>query len=363
MDGYEKGKKFGRYRLAALIVALAVPAVLTAAVFAAPASAPCQTEDERKAALLKECGEGYQVRQTAHWFIVFKAEAKWVDDTAAMLERTHDLYFEQFKKAGLEPRPLEEKLVCILVGSQEDFAKYMEGVRKSTSRPDGPARPSDPSSKGSRRLGAGSYSGQTNRIQMCDIRALPRGGGKPAGGARADLENLARTAHEAAHQLSFNTGVLKAGPFCPMWLGEGLAANFEFTDPAKPFGPLTDNLSPRAGRLKQLFAEGKLVPLKEFLTQSPAQAHQDENRGPNYFEGWGLFRFLITERPAQLKAYLAALAALPRGLRGPGQALSVFETAFGPLEEVEKDWQAFLKRLGGDPAVPATQPNAAGDRP
>ena len=312
------------------------------------ASPPVRAEEpeaQRKAALLKECGEGFEVRETAHWLIVHKADPKWVDDTATMLERTHDLFFEQFKKAGFEPRPLATKLVCVLIGKQEDFAKYIDGVRKAAGRPPLAEQAGPGAGPGARKppVGIGSYSEQTNRIQMCDVRALPRNPNRPADAARTDLENIARTAHEAAHQLSFNTGILKEHVGYPMWLGEGLAGNFEFSDPGKPFGPLTDNLSPRAARLRQLYADGKVLPLKSMVSMSPSDAHQPDNKGPTYAQGWGLFRFLFTERPKQLKQYLAALTE--RAPRSPGQALSAFDAAFGPADDLENDWKQFLKRL------------------
>jgi hypothetical protein len=321
-----------------------------------------ETLDQRKAALLKECGEGFEVRETDHWLIVYKADPKWVDSAAKMLERTHDLYFEQFGKAGFELQPLRQKLVCVLIGKQEDFAKYLDALRQATGRPP-PTEPQPAGQEPRARqapVGLGSYSGQTNRIQLCDIHSIPRNPNRPVSDARLDLENVARISHEAAHQLSFNTGLLKPQTGYPMWLGEGLAANFEFTDADKPFGPLTANLSPRAGRLRQLFAEGQIASIKSMVTLSPSASRQPDNKGPTYVQGWGLFRFLITERPKQLKQYLADLAARPRSPRNAAEALAAFEAAFGPVDDIEKDWQQFFKRLGppgtGQPA-PASPPD------
>ena len=335
---------------------------------AAPAGPPsatppaAETVAQRKAALLKECGEGFEVRETDHWLIVHKADPKWVDSAAKMLERTHDSYFEQLGKAGFEPQPLRQKLVCVLIGKQEDFAKYLDALRQATGRPPLAEQPPAGQAPPARQapVGLGSYSGRTNRIQLCDIRSIPRPPGKSVSAARLDLENVGRISHEAAHQLSFNTGLLKPQMGYPMWLGEGIAANFEFTDADKPFGPLTANLSPRAARLRQLFAEGKIEPVKSIVTLSPSAARQPDNKGPTYVQGWGLFRFLFTERPKQLKQYLADLAARSRAPASAGQALAAFEAAFGPVDEIEKGWQQFLKRLGPPAAgqqAPASPPD------
>src|SRR5262249_29214791 len=50
-----------------------------------------------------------------------------------------------------------------------------------------------------------------------------------AGQLRADL-NLSTIMHEAAHQLSFNTGLLNRHGDCPVWLAEGLATYCEATE-------------------------------------------------------------------------------------------------------------------------------------
>ncbi|MBM4019479.1 MAG: DUF1570 domain-containing protein [Planctomycetes bacterium] len=285
-----------------------------------------------------------------------KADPKWVEAAASLLERTHDLFFEQFTKAGFEPQPLRQKLVCVLLGSPEEFAQYLERVRDSAGQPPAGEQPAAGGGQvpaGPKRpVGLGSYSERTNRIQMCDIRAIPRKGDRPGDAARADPENVARIAHEAAHQLSFNCGILTPRGGCPLWLAEGLAANFEFSDAARPFGPLTDNFSPRAGRLKQLYAAGETPPLRQVVTQSPYESRQPGNKGANYVMGWGLFRFLFTERPGQLKRYASAVADRPRNAR---EALAAFEAAFGPVDELEVGWRQFLKRLsaGGAPAPPS----------
>jgi hypothetical protein len=327
----------------------------------ATAGAPAaETDEQRKATLLKECGDGSRMRETAHWLIAYKADPKWVDDAAKMLERTYDLFFEQFKKAGFDPQPPSQKLLCVLIGTQEDFGQYIDRVRDSAGRPPLAEDPASTPAPGARQspIGIGSYSGRTNRIQMCDIRSLPRNPNKPADARRVEFENTARIAHEAAHQLSFNTGILKPRGGYPAWLGEGLACNFEFTDPANPFGPLTDNLSPRAGGLNRFLADGRVLPLKRFVTLSPYESHQAANTGAVYFQGWGLFRFLITERPRQLKEYLTALTNRPHPPGNSGQALAAFEAAFGPVEDLEKDWQAFLRRAGNADLRPSPSPSA-----
>jgi hypothetical protein len=64
----------------------------------------------------------------------------------------------------------------------------------------------------------GFYQPRTNRLILFDHRALG-----PDLGARAGLENLRVLAHEATHQLTFNTGLLRRGGDVPTSIMEGLA--------------------------------------------------------------------------------------------------------------------------------------------
>jgi hypothetical protein len=321
---------------------VALWAIFVATGFAASAE---DASEALKMTLRIQVGDGCQIRETPHWLIAHNADPQWVDGAAEMLERTHDLFFEQFRKAGFNPQPLGQKLVCVLLGKQEAFAQYLERVRDvaDQSPPTEQAVPN--AGKVKPRVGLGSYSEHTNRIQMCDIRDIVPPAAQTRLGTDLERQNVARISHEAAHQLSFNTGVLKQHAGYPTWLGEGLATNFEFSDADKPFGPLTANLSPRADRLRQFCADGKLLPLRQIVTMSPYEAHQPANKGPVYIEGWGLFRFLFTEHPQQLKQYITALTDRPRGPVRRSEVLATFESAFGPSDELNQGWKQFLQCL------------------
>jgi hypothetical protein len=73
----------------------------------------------------------------------------------------------------------------------------------------------------------GVYQPETNRLIVFDHRALG-----PDLGARAGYENLRVLAHEATHQLTFNTGLLRRGGDVPTSILEGLARYGEVRKPA-----------------------------------------------------------------------------------------------------------------------------------
>src|SRR5207244_4222856 len=78
---------------------------------------------------------------------------------------------------------------------------------------------------------------------------------------RTDI-NIATIMHEAAHQMSFNTGLLNREGDCPLWLGEGLATYCEATDDG--FWKGIGEPNPERMHLLTAVAQGKvkLLPLR-----------------------------------------------------------------------------------------------------
>ncbi len=272
--------------------------------------------------LLEEFGEGYTARETEHWRIVSKAEEDFVSQVATTLERTHDVFLEQFEKLGMELKPLRKKLVCVLIGDYDEFVAYVKELR------------------GREPSGGGFYSSKTNRILFFDNRTKKERRG-PA--ERAEKGNFGKTAHEAAHQLAFNTGVQKRGAGYPAWVGEGLASNFEPKSPDAKFGMFDAPPSQRTRALPKMEKQTGLFPLEEMVSMT--RPKEKKKIGVMYAQGSAFFRFLANERPEELVVYLKAMAARKRGKPKQEEWAKIFEEAFGPPEDLEEPWKAFLKTL------------------
>lgn len=288
-------------------------------IFAGPAAATAQSEAEK---LLEEFGDGYETRDTEHWIIVSKAEKDFVDQVEATLERTHEVFFEQFENLGMELKPVRERLVCILIGNHEEFVKYVQDLRGNEPR------------------GGGFYSSKTNRIIFFDNRTKKDRRG-PA--ERAEKNNFGKTAHEAAHQLAFNTGVQKRGAGYPAWMGEGLASNFEPKSPDAKFGMFDAPPSTRTRALPKMEKRVGLFPLEEFVSMT--RPKDKKKTGVMYAQGSAFFRFLANERPKELVAYLGAMATRKRGKPKQEEWARIFAESFGPPEDLEEPWKKFLKTL------------------
>ena len=287
-----------------------------------PLSGVAQEEAKTKQ-LLKEFGDGFQARQSEHWIIVYDAKEDFVQQVEITLEKTHTVFFEQFEKLGVELKPLREKLVCILIGDHDKFVAYVKELR------------------GNEPSGGGFYSSKTNRILFFDNRTKKERRGSPD---RAEKGNFGKTAHEAAHQLAFNTGVQKRGAGYPAWVGEGLASNFEPKSPEAKFGMFDAPPSQRTRALPKMEKREGLFPLEEFVSMT--RPKEKKKIGVMYAQGAAFFRFLANERPEELVVYLKAMAARKRGGGSKEAAWAkIFENSFGAPEDLEEPWKAFLKTL------------------
>jgi hypothetical protein len=158
-------------------------------------------------------------------------------------------------------------------------------------------------------------------------------------GASPERPTTLCLSHELAHQLAYSTGLQTPGVQYAFWFAEGLAANFETASltatnfcGANPY---------RQSRLVAACRAGRLLPLGELLVL--AQAPREwEARDYGYAQAWGLVRFLFQRDAAAFRTYLNSLALRPRGRRPDAALRREFIQAFGPLEEVDADWQRFL---------------------
>ena len=164
-----------------------------------------------------------------------------------------------------------------------------------------------------------------------------------AGEMRADA-NVAALMHEAAHQMSFNTGMLNRAGDQALWLAEGLATYCEATEQGywKGMG------APNPERLRLLAAalggQLKVIPLRSLL-ESDAWLHgpgAGQRAAIGYAQSWALFRMLIKEQPRALKRYLELI--YPR--RTSEHRLADFVQVFGAdVAKLEKRHHAYIKRV------------------
>jgi Protein of unknown function (DUF1570) len=148
--------------------------------------------------------------------------------------------------------------------------------------------------------------------------------------------NLTTTMHEAAHQLSFNCGLLNRNNDMAIWLAEGLACYCEATES----GEWQAIGAPNSGRIRELArAKGKFIPL-QILVKEDWRNGQPILLG--YAQSWALFHMLMQQRPQAMKAYLTQIYSR----RTPDYRLADFRQAFGnDLNAFEQRYFAYLREL------------------
>ena len=333
-----------------------------------------ESADTRKV-LAQQFGADFTVLATNHFLVVYNTDPAWAQQQANLLERTHQQFYLAVRGADLRALPLTDRLVCVLFDRHADFARY--------------ARSADGVDMG---WSAGYYSTRTNRVAFYNDRSNPALHGASSQLRQAEqqvdqiqqqldeavrkqdrlqihrlrsqlarterlaahyrqqqtaavqLGNTAKTAHEAAHQLAYNSGLMKRGALAPFWLSEGLATNFEPLQGHRRFGPQHDN--PRRRRALVEARDGQmLTPLGDFVTLTEARTQDAERLRADYAQAWGLFHYLFQHRHNDLRRYLQAQASIRPGRRTAEALRDEFAAAFGRMGTLEDQWMRWVRRL------------------
>jgi hypothetical protein len=270
---------------------------------------------------------------TDHFSVVCVSRPADGEKIARLLELSYRHFESLFRSHDFELRAPENKLAWITFGNAASFNHYAietEGQDLSWL--------------------TGYYSAGTNvvaivmpeKISKWQIKALAS---QPPNviACPPDAETaLVKLVHEAGHQLSFNTGLLKRRVMYPMWATEGLAMFFERSLVSEYFNSCRyTNL--RAQRLASLHRHKHLIRLDKFISMT--RADENANAIDVYAQAWGLFQFLCESRQDSLKEYLSTLYDLEPGWRSEETLHREFIRTFGPIEQLDPQWTQFLRTL------------------
>ncbi|MCI0643104.1 MAG: DUF1570 domain-containing protein [Gemmataceae bacterium] len=283
--------------------------------------------------------------ESKHFVAIGNASDDFLAQRLRLCEIFYDLFYDHFRRKGFALEPPREKLALAVFDGPDGFDAYI-----------GQKMPSSIT---------GLYHTPTNRLVLYDLaenrglqeqkkialKDLPRG---PKALQKAiivktierqfdDLTketNLSTTMHEAAHLLSFNGGMLNRNGDVAAWLAEGLACYCEATDQ----GDWTALGSPNPARIRTLHAptigKGAFIPLEKLVSSDRWLDTPQVFLG--YSQSWALFYMLLSERPAELRKYLAAISQR----RSPDARLADFSHAFGnDLAALNLRYQAFMREM------------------
>jgi hypothetical protein len=233
-------------------------------------------------------------------------------DVCEQLARTYQKHFET---KGLEVAPPRQKMAVVILAGRRSYEAFK-------------GEPVDDSE-------GGHYDVENNRLVTFDFRSGK--GSLPASRER----NTFTLVHEAAHQLTYNTGVLDRRSDVPVAVSEGFATYCEVWRKANPVVGKVNN--PRLSLLKNPPAGGPTwIPVAELLTEDSLFENPNAEQVA-YAESWLLIYGLL-QTPARVKKLLAYLAAL-RKRRDPGQRARDAEGAFGNLDRFDSELKREARRL------------------
>jgi hypothetical protein len=148
----------------------------------------------------------------------------------------------------------------------------------------------------------------------------------------------AKTVHEAAHLVAFNTGLQLRTHRYPFWITEGIGTAFETADSRGAFGPWS-RYGPRDGEVRERLAG--FEPLEAFLGRTDAPADREGARSA-YAQAYALFTFAATREPRALGGLLRDIAAEPAGETTGRRLVELFAGRFGPMDAFEARWSSWL---------------------
>jgi hypothetical protein len=291
--------------------------------------------------LASEIGLPLQVHRTDQFLVLSSAEDAWASVTGRLLDRVYLRFYEQFSRAGFEPKPAPDKLIWVCFnsyGALEAYARAADGAEVSWMD--------------------AYYSHRTNRVATAvavgrptaQAKARPSGSsgriaafGDPGGGQAASGGLDIRTIiHELTHQLAFNSGLQRRGATYPFWLTEGLATNFE-ADSSESIGLGREDSRYRQ-RLIEVKAGGRLIPLEQFVGMTEYPAGQGPATRDAYAQSWGVFHYLLESQPCALRKYMAELSSVWLPKQNTESLRRRFIAVFGPVKPLEEGFRRFIDR-------------------
>ncbi len=280
-------------------------------------------------------GQAYKVLETDHFSLVYSADIKEDEKIASLLELAYCHFQSLFNDCNCIAKQTQEKLKWVAFTNKDDFNLYAFNTENQ-----------DLSWLN------GYYSAKTNAVAIVSPEKISkwqiryREYEEQAANIIAcppDAETgLAKIVHEAAHQLSFNTGLQKRKVMYPFWVSEGLATFFE-ENMFSVYFKTSRYASIRKDGLVQVQKQKKLIPFDKFLSMTSLDGTVPAVNA--YAQAWGIFQFLFENNKKSLKKYLSNLYTLEPGWVDEQTLHDEFTDAFGPPDELYPAWIQFVENL------------------
>jgi hypothetical protein len=238
-------------------------------------------------------------------------------------------YLDHYRAKGFEVTRPARRLTVVTLSDDTSFAAYLKNKKYLMT----PSKHPVPAVHGI-------FDAGTNRLVVYDHRSLG-----PQLAPRAGYENLRSLAHEATHQLTYNTGLLERRGDLPACIAEGLAMYGEvrkFTGRTAPgqlnVMRLQDLASTQRRRVPWIGVADLLT--DDRLVRDGSSGHENLLA---YAESWLLVHYLMNQ-PAGLPGFRRYLEVI-RGREDTDRRLEDATTHLGDLDRLNRDLRQYAVRL------------------
>lgn len=331
-------------------------------------SVPADEKIEKAA--LKALGDGFKIKRTAHYSIIYDTSDEDLKSFTIAIEKTYRSAMNYSIKLGIPTRKPAKKLPIYYFNEHKRYNDYSVSIKKGP-RPQNNPGVFFPDLQISMFYNMRDSSGLKQHIDGVEkqieqlnnqlrgrnvsveqkkqireqIKALRTNSNvnKNIGGSGSETT----VQHEVSHQVLWNIGFHNPDQFFanPRWLAEGTAQLFETISTGKSSNVGAVNKS-RLKAYRALEAAKKLFPLKDFVSSARFFEAPDDMQIA-YPESWALVHYLNRVKRDELRAYVAILNKRPVDYEPKlEQELKDFEKAFGKLDaKWEKKWQQWMKQV------------------
>ncbi|MCK4873977.1 MAG: DUF1570 domain-containing protein [Phycisphaerales bacterium] len=313
-------------------------------------------------------GSAFTRYTTTHFVVFSDCDPAWSQSRAALLERAAHQLQRVCRRIGIAQAPLRERLVCILFDRYDDycaFAASQDGVTDAwiagyyASRSNWVVFFNDSDSPAIRQAEQQleAVAEQADELRDRSHQAARRGQRDEASRHRDRSDDLrsqladehrrledvvasasiAKTVHEAIHQLAFNTGVQSRNHEYPFWFTEGLATCFETDQPNAAFGP-EHECDNRRRAFDDVLRADRLLPLRDFIQLTDVPRGSLDTAEVMYPQAYALLAYIYRTQRSALGDYLRAIQREPAGPISPDRQIELFETYFGPVDKLQRRW-------------------------
>lgn len=333
------------------------------------------SETERKLRTIAD-RPSMKIETSAHYVLLHDTDAtKPTDPKAArrgqtrakarleLLEQVYEAYFMKFALEGLLLEAPKDHMMVLLFAEETDYKHYSTQLNPALQTAAGFWSPKDnvsvffdhSSTVKMRELASLAQEAQEDKLKTRGTAA-----GKETAHFANTIELISKVAreeadievvsHEATHQLAGNSGLFPRNKIVTRWAHEGLASYFE-TPSGAGWGGIGAVNKERLQSYYRVSSDSGRAPL-EFLVSDVLFDGARSNREvvDAYGQAWALTHYLMEKKFTKLMIYYKRVSELDaeKNKITRGDLVEVFNSVFGDIRMLERDFHAYMEILKTD---------------